>query len=109
MALGVIGIFVPLMPTTVFLLIALWAFSCGSVRLEVWLYHHPRLGRSLRAWRRDRAVPRRAKVLAIATMTASFVWVTLFVAESWPLPAALLALFAAVAAYLLSRPEPAAD
>ena len=49
-ALGAIGIVVPGMPTTVFLLIALWAFSKSSERFRTWLYEHRRLGPPIRAW-----------------------------------------------------------
>lgn len=43
-ALGIAGLFLPVMPTTVFLLIAAWAFSHSSHRFHRWLYDHPRLG-----------------------------------------------------------------
>ena len=50
-ALGVVGIFLPLLPTTPFLLVAVWAFARSSPRLEAWLIHHPKLGPPLRDWR----------------------------------------------------------
>lgn len=101
--LGFIGVVVPGMPTTVFLIIALWAFSKSSERFQLWLWDHPRFGPSLRAWHRHRVVPLKAKVLAVATMGSSFLYLTLFVADSWVLPAALSAVMIPVAVYLLSR------
>ena len=49
-ALGVVGMAIPGLPTTVFLIIALWAFSRSSHRFHDWLYAHPHLGPPLRAW-----------------------------------------------------------
>ena len=58
--LGVVGIFVPLLPTTPFLLLsaALWVRS--SPRLYDWLLAHPCLGRYVRNFRENRAIPLRA-------------------------------------------------
>ena len=73
--LGVIGIFLPLLPTTPFLLVAAWAFAKSSPRLEHWLITHPRLGPPLRDWRERRAIPARAKVIAVTAMAASLAYV----------------------------------
>ncbi len=102
---GLVGLFVPLMPTTIFLLIALWCFSRSSLRFHRWLYHHPTLGRTLRAWHREGVIPLRAKVAAVAVMTASWLATTIFLAKTWWLPAVMLAVFAAMAAFILSRPH----
>lgn len=78
--LGVLGAFLPVMPTTCFLLAALWAFSKSSPRLHSWLWHHPRLGASLRRWQEHRCIPREAKVAAIVSMLGSLCFVV-FVTE----------------------------
>ncbi|MFQ5773978.1 MAG: YbaN family protein [Kiloniellaceae bacterium] len=105
MALGLAGLLLPLVPSTVFFLLALWAFSRSSARFHDWLYSHPRIGQPLRDWHTHRLVPLPAKVLAVVMMGATLVYVTLFVAEGWVLPAALAAVLAAVAAYILTRPH----
>ena len=71
-ALGIIGAFLPLMPTTVFLLIAAWAFSRSSPRLHAWLREHARFGESIRAWEEHHAMPRRAKRIAFIALAASY-------------------------------------
>jgi len=102
---GTIGLFLPLLPSTVFFLIALWAFSRSSARFHAWLYTHPRLGRLLRDWHAHRMIPLRAKVLAVTTMGGSLLFVTEYIAEDWVLPAGLGAILGLVAAYIVTRPH----
>ncbi len=71
LVLGVIGIFLPLLPTTPFVLLAAACFARGSQRVEAWLLAHPRFGPMIADWRRSRAVPLRAKQLATVMMTIS--------------------------------------
>ncbi len=104
-ALGVAGMVLPVLPSTVFFLIALWAFSRSSAKFHAWLYHHPRLGGPLRRWHAHRVIPLPAKLLAVGTMAASLAFVALYVAEDWVLPSVLGAVLATVAAYILTRPH----
>ena len=62
-ALGIVGIFVPLLPTTPFLLLAAALWVRSSPRLYAWLLAHPRLGVYIRNFREKRAIPLRAKVV----------------------------------------------
>ena len=70
--LGLIGAFLPLMPTTVFLLIAAWGFSRSSERWHQWLRDHVHFGETIRAWEEHHAMPRRAKRIAFAALAASY-------------------------------------
>lgn len=70
--LGVVGAFLPVLPTTPFMLVSLWAFSRSSPRLETWLLTHRRFGPRLVAWRAHRAVPLPVKLTAWGSMIASF-------------------------------------
>jgi uncharacterized membrane protein YbaN (DUF454 family) len=103
--LGFVGIFVPGLPTVPFLLVALWAFSKSSKRLHDWLYNHPRMGPPLRDWREHGAIPLRAKILAIATMLVSFLWITFGVAQDWVLPTIVAACLIPPAIFIVTRPS----
>lgn len=100
---GTIGIFLPVLPTTPFLLISLWAFSRSSHRLHVWLYTHPRAGPYLVAWNRYHVIPPRAKLLAVSVMGSSWLYMTFFVADSWVMPAILGVFMASVTCWILTR------
>lgn len=97
------GAILPLVPTTPFLLVGVFAFSRSSPHLEAWLLQHPHLGPPIHAWRRNGAISRPAKIVALATMVATPV-VSLGVGTGIVL--LQCAVLAAVAAFVLSRPEP---
>ncbi len=101
--LGAVGVVVPGMPTTVFLIMAAWAFARSSQRFHTWLYSRPRFGPLLINWEQHRVIPMRAKVIAVGCMTLSFVYVAGFVAQDWVLPATLLAVMVPAAIYILTR------
>lgn len=103
--LGVVGAFLPVMPTTVFLIGATWCFARSSPRLEAWLLDHPRFGASLRAWREHGSIPRRAKVFACSGIATGFV-IFRFATDLPPLPTALVTAFMlASATWIATRPE----
>jgi uncharacterized protein len=104
-ALGTLGVFLPVMPTAPFLIVAAWAFSRSSERFHNWLYGHPHFGPPLVAWNRHGVIPVKAKLLSVVGMYASVVLVILFVATDWVLPAIHIAVVTAVAAYILTRPS----
>ena len=103
--LGILGMILPVMPTSVFLLIALWAFSKSSLRFHRWLFDHPTLGRTIRAWHVHGVIPVRAKLMALGAMTSSLIYVTLYVADGWALPLGLAMTLSAVSAFIITRPS----
>ena len=103
-ALGVIGLILPLMPGTVFLILAAWCFSRSSPRFEAWLIGHPQLGPHVRLWRQTGAIARRAKYLACGSMVLSFALLTQTSAPPVALAATAICLIGA-GTYVASRPE----
>ncbi len=102
--LGLVGVFVPGLPTVPFMLLAAWAGSKGWPTLETWLLNHPRHGPPIRRWRDHRAVPRRAKWLASASMVVSVLLIALSTAPV-ALKVGSALLLASVAWWLWMRPE----
>lgn len=103
--LGIVGIFLPLLPTTPFMLVALWAATRSSDSLRRWLLEHRVFGPPLMAWEQEKAIPQRAKNLALLTLGTS--WLLLlwlfhgtFVPWTAGVPMLLVAIF------VLSRPLP---
>lgn len=105
LGVGIIGIVLPLLPTTVFLLLAAFCFARGSQRLHDWLVHHPRLGPPIRDWQRHGAISKRAKRMAMLAIVAVFVASILFGAPIHVIVVQLVVL-SAVSVFILTRPNP---
>lgn len=102
--LAAIGVVLPLMPTTPFVLLAAFFASKGSPAFAIWLEEHPSFGPAIRDWRRNRVIPVTAKVMACSMMTLS--WSLLFFLGAAGMVLAVSGIFmAGVASYLLSRPS----
>jgi uncharacterized membrane protein YbaN (DUF454 family) len=104
LAVGVIGVAVPVLPTVPFLILSAWAAGKGWPALERWLLEHPSYGPHIRKWRERGVVSRTAKVLATLMMLASAIGLQFLDAAAWIRIAAPL-LMACVAVWLWMRPE----
>lgn len=104
--LGLIGIVLPVMPTTCFMIAALACFSKGSPERAKALLNHKRFGPTLRAWQRERAIPRHAKRIALISIMAG--WLVVFATSpDWLMPALIGGLLLGISAWIITRPLPA--
>ncbi len=103
--LGAVGVVVPGLPTTVFMLLALWAFARSSDRFHAWLYHHRTFGPPLQAWHRYRVIPRRAKLLALLTMAVSLAYLLFFTHFQLWFKLVILLVMAYGAWFILTKPS----
>jgi len=69
--LGLIGIFLPLLPTTPFILLAAFCFDRGSPKLHRWLINLPKVGKLIKDWNEKKVIPVYAKVIAVSMITFS--------------------------------------
>lgn len=104
LALGIVGMFLPLLPTVPFVLLSAWAATRSSPRLARWLEQHPQMGPYIREWRAGGVVRRKAKWMATTLMSASAAAMLLLVGPKWPILLAI-GVMAAVLAWLWRRPE----
>lgn len=105
LGLGILGIFLPLLPTTGFLLIASFCFARSSPALHDWLINHRHLGGPINNWREHRAISTRSKRLAVVSMGAAFLLSVILGMAAWVLALQAVVL-TTVGTYLVTRPTP---
>lgn len=88
--LGILGIFLPVLPTTPFLLLAAYCYTRGSDRFYRWLLNRSWFGSYIRNYREGRGIPLKQKLLAIALLWLTIGYAIGFVATTWWLEAILL-------------------
>ena len=103
-AIGVVGAFVPLLPTVVFMLMAAYCFARGSERLYGWLMNHPQFGPPIHDWQQNGAIRRPAKRMAMVAIGLSFALAVGLGLPLWVLAIQALAL-GGVSVFILTRPE----
>ncbi|MCB1887380.1 MAG: YbaN family protein [Rhodocyclaceae bacterium] len=105
-AIGIVNAFIPVLPTTIFLIVGAWAWGKGAPEWRARLLAHPRYGPALRLWLEQRMITRRGKRLCVLGLAASLLlsgWMLGF----RPLPTGLLAgLLGGLAVWISTRPEP---
>jgi len=106
LGLGIIGIFLPGLPTTPFVLLAAYAAARGSKRLHRRLLRHRTFGPMIRDWQETGSVSRRAKCWAVGTMSACAV-IFFLTAPKWWMAAIGTGIMAITGTWLWLRPEPA--
>lgn len=102
--IGVIGVFVPVLPTTPFVLLSAWCFMRSNERFHRWLLHHPRFGPVINDWNLYGAIPASAKAMAGISVSISLAviwWRVRFPAVKFTVTALLLA----VTVFIFSRPR----
>lgn len=91
--LGVIGIFLPVLPTTPFLLLSAGLFFRGSDRLYNWLMNHKHLGPYIKNFRENKSIPLKAKIYSI-----SLLWVSILISVIFFIPILFVKIFLLVIA-----------
>ena len=104
--LAVIGIFLPIMPTTPFILLAAYLFSKSSDRFYQWLVDIPAFGKMIRNWNEYGGVSIKAKTISAVAMTGAIIYICIFREYSIYLKAAVATCMLMSMAYVLTRPIP---
>lgn len=102
--LGALGVVLPVVPTTPFLLMSLWAFARSSAMLERWLLEHRVFGPRLVEWRRNRVIPLGVKLTAWGSMAGSLTLLILTGASAIAIGGAA-SVMAIGATYVASKPS----
>ena len=102
LGLGILGAFLPVLPTTPFLLLAATLFLKSNKGLYNWLMNHPRLGPYIRNFLEHKSIPLKIKVLSVTMVWITLLYCAIFVAEHWAFRAFFILLAAAISIHILS-------
>lgn len=103
LALGGLGIFLPILPTVPFMILAAFCFARSSPRLETWLVEHEKFGSHIKAWRDHGAISRKGKIMASLAFAFSVIIALIFAKAPYsfiPIAAALIG-----GTWIWTRPE----
>ena len=103
--LGFLGIFIPGLPTTIFIIIAAWFFSKSSRKLETWLLNHKLFGHLIKNWKMHGAISKHSKLYAISIIIPTFI-ITAWFRFSIIGDVIFLLLGALLITFILTRPLP---
>ncbi len=106
LSLGVIGIFLPLLPTTPFILLAAYCFSKSSQRLHHWLLQQPQLGPMIQNWEQHGSISKRAKFAATVAISLVFSITLVVLTVGVALKGVLVGIASGVLCFIWTRPLP---
>ena len=104
-AVGFVGAFVPVLPTTPLMLLALWCFARSSDRVHDWLYTHKLFGPPLQLWHEHRVIPLAAKVVAVCFMLISLFYLFVFLTTPVWVKVIMLTSMAIGCWFILTKPS----
>lgn len=104
-ATGVIGMFLPLLPTVVFWIIAVWLWSKGSPELMEKVYQNPKYGSQIKAFMLHGVVSRKGKTAAVISMSISYVLFQLIAKPGLITGIGVAVVLSVIALWLMTRPE----
>ena len=102
LGLGILGAFLPVLPTTPLLLLAAALFLRGNRRLYDWLMNHPKLGTYISNFVKHKAIPLRIKIISISTLWITLLYCAIFVTSHWILRLCFLTIATGVTIHILS-------
>ena len=102
--IGFIGLLLPIVPTTPFILVSVWFFARSSKKLENWLINHKIFGKSIRDWKEKGAISKNAKLSAIPLIIFSFS-ATIYLNEIFYLDLFLAVLGLSISTFIVTRPN----
>jgi hypothetical protein len=105
LAIGAIGIILPLLPTTPLLLLAAYSFTRSSPKMHRWLHGHATFGPLINNWNQYGSIDRRSKMIAMIVILMTPL-MTLLIGVPWWALAVQLTVLAAAATFILTRPDP---
>lgn len=82
LALGVIGVFLPILPTTPFILLAAWCFYHGSPRFHAWIVNHPKFGPIIEEYGNEEGLTRETKIRALVMTWVAILLTSVFVLKT---------------------------
>ena len=102
LALGIMGIFLPVLPTTPFLLLSAALYMRSSQRLYEWLMSHKHLGPYIKNFREHKALPLRVKIVSVTMVWATLLYCAFAVAKAWWMSVMFIAIATGVTIHILS-------
>lgn len=103
--LGIIGLFLPLMPTTCFLIVAVWAFSKSKPEFSQWILQHPQFGPAINHWLEHKAISRETKCKISLSIVIGFSLSLLIMTPSIMVSALMISGMLVLLSYINTRAE----